>query len=101
MSPGRRNIVGLDLCTLILAGRQRIERVWILEPGPRVAPIKVHGVRTRKLQVHAVKYVLLVTFGMNDLEFRRIEETTRVQAIRRDEIAPLLPPKGHVKAPVH
>src|SRR5437867_10561779 len=37
---------------------------------------------------------------MHDLEFRRIEETARVQTIRRNEIAPFRSSERHVKAPV-
>ncbi len=39
VSPGRRKVVGFDLCALILAGCQCVERVRILEPGTRIAPI--------------------------------------------------------------
>src|SRR5438034_1855708 len=44
--------------------------------------------------------VLLVTLGMDDLEFRRIEETSCFQPVRSDEIAPLRAPKRYVKGPV-
>src|SRR6266403_5400171 len=60
----------------------------------------MHGVCTGKLQVHAVEDVLLVTFRMDDLKLRRIEETARIQAIRRDEIAPLQASKGHIEATI-
>jgi len=61
----------------------------------------MHGICTGNLKVHAIEYVLLVALGMDDLELRGIQEAARVQAVRRDEIAPLRPPKRHVKAPVH
>ena len=100
VSPGRREIVGLDLCALILAGRYCIKRVRILEPGTRIAAIQMNGIGTSKLQVHAVEYVLLVTLGVDDLEFRRIEKTARIQAIRRNEIAPLRASERHIEAPI-
>src|SRR5882757_6039242 len=60
----------------------------------------MYGVCTGKLQVHAVEDVLLVTFRMDDLKLRRIEETARIQAIRRDKIPPLRASKGHIEASI-
>src|SRR2546426_5747256 len=98
VSPGRREIVRLDLCALILAGRHCIKRVRILEPGTRIAAVQMNRIGTTKLQIHAVEHVLLITLGMNDLEFRWIEETARIQAVRRDEIAPLRSSKRYIEA---
>src|SRR5438093_8951340 len=60
----------------------------------------MNRIGTAELQIHAVEYVLLVAFGMDDLEFLWIEETACIQAIRRKEIAPLRASKRHIKAPV-
>src|SRR5690348_2750465 len=58
----------------------------------------MNRIGTAELQIHAVEYVLLVALRMDDLEFRRIEETACIQAICGNEIAPLRTSKRHIEA---
>ena len=44
----------------------------------------------RKLEVKAVEEILFVTFGVDDLEFRWIQETSCVQSGYRNKVADLL-----------
>ena len=55
------------------------------------------GVRVGELKVQAIKYVLFVAFGVHDGKLRRIEESSTVQAVGRDEIPPFLAPVTKVK----
>ena len=48
--------------------------------------------------IYTVEQVLLVTLRVYDHEFRRIQESARVQPSNRDEVAPLCSAKAQIEA---
>src|SRR5215469_3702804 len=107
MCPGRRNVEGLNLGTLI-RGAQRsagqgiqfydaievmkflVVRVGSLKPGTGVTEIQVQRVVAAELVVHAVKDVLFVTVSAKDDKLWRVEKPPGIQSTDRDEVAPTL-----------
>ena len=105
---GRGDVVGADLGTLIgipdiveyRAGAgspahhihdiELVIAVGILEPGARVVEVDMNRIGGRELIIHAVKDVLFIALGVEDLEFRRVEKAAGIQSIEFEEIAPVL-----------
>src|ERR1700756_2138196 len=108
--PGRSDVIGLDLGTLVgrpnrsivgPTGDAHIEIVvgiWILKPGSRETKVQVNRVPVRDLVVDAVEYIFQVAFGMDHGKFRRVEKTTGIQSIHRDEVPPLRSAIGEVES---
>lgn len=107
---GRGNVVGENLGALVrvadgaedrtATGAARdyvldaeiVERVGSLKPRSAEAEVEVDGVSGRELAIDAVENIELVSFVVEDGELRRIEESTRVEAVNLDEVTQFLPP---------
>src|SRR5882762_4385561 len=96
MSIGWRHVVSTDLCALVLPGGHCIEGIRFLEPGTGVEEIEMDRVRCSRLQVESVEPIFLISFGVGNLEFGRIEKTSRVQSVYGNEISPLRATKGDI-----
>ena len=56
------------------------------------------GVGLGKLKIQAIKNILLVPSGMDDLKFRRIKKAAAVQSIDGNKISPLLASISEIKS---
>src|ERR1700746_166259 len=81
-------------------GILRVKRIGILKPGTRVSQIQVDGIAGRDLVVHAVEQVFLISLGVYHGELGWIEETTAIECVGRNEIAPLVAAVGEVDADI-
>src|SRR4029077_15988328 len=95
--PHRRDVERSDLGAFIRAARRiSVERRKIvkgirgLKPGTRVLEIPVQRILLGDLVVHAVENVLFVALVVYRCKLRRIQESSASQAVRGNEVAPLL-----------
>ena len=58
----------------------------------------MNGIDLRELIVHPVEEILLVTFGVEDDELRRIQEPSGIQPIGFEEVSPALAAIANVNA---
>ena len=81
-------------------GILRVKRIGILKPGTRVSQIQVDGIAGRDLVVDPVEQVFLVSLGVYHGELGWIQETTAIERVGRNEIAPLVAAVGEVDADI-
>jgi hypothetical protein len=51
-----------------------------LEPRAGQAQVQVERIGLRELKIHAIKYILFISFGMNHGELWRVKEATAIQS---------------------
>src|SRR5438445_13342726 len=54
----------------------------------------------RKLKIHAIKYVFLISLGMHHRKLRRIKKAAAVQSIYGDEVSQFVTSVSQIKANV-
>src|SRR5260370_35978805 len=69
-------------------------------PRAAVGQVQVQSIFLRDLKIQPVKPVFLITFGMNHLDFRWIQESPALQSVYGDEVPPFLSPIGKIEANV-
>ena len=78
----------------------RVIRIGRLEPGTAKAEIQMDRVLGRELIVHPVENTFFVAFVVHHDKFRGVQESPRIQSVRRDEIPPLITTISKVKADI-
>src|ERR1700690_1884822 len=59
------------------------------------------GVLIGKLVVYPVKYIFQVTLGMYHGKFLRVEKSSGIQAVHRDEVSPLRTTVSEIECSIH
>ena len=65
-----------------------VVRIRSLEPGPAEAEVDIDRVVARGLEIEPVEHVLLVAVIVENLVLRTVQEATRVETVRGDEVSP-------------
>src|SRR5581483_3451944 len=77
-----------------------VEGIGSLKPRAGESKIDVDRVRLGNLKIDAVKYVFLIALRVYDRKFGRIQETSTVQPVYRDEVAPVLASVSEIESRV-
>src|SRR5262249_23007008 len=93
-----RLLVGVpNIVSELIQNVQVVIRIRSLKPRPAVVQVEVNRILLRKLIVHAIKNILLVSFVVEDQKLRWIKKTARLQSACRNEVAPAVATIAKIK----